>query len=146
MVFEVASIIGHGDMLYCDVSEIKTAMLGLIERNKCKKFLFGGMGKFDTTSAYCLWEIKKTHPHIKSCLVIPYLSFRVQDEFLYDEIIFPEELEGAHFKKTITLRNRYLIEHSNVAICCVLHSFGGAFQTYQYAKKRGLSLIELPKK
>lgn len=143
MRYSTATFIGHGDLPTCNMSLIETHVERLITNHGCKIFLLGGMGNFDRACAYVIRKLKIKYPHIRSHLIIPYLSFGITDPSYYDEIIFPEELEGLYYKRSILARNRYLVDHAEIALCYVDHCWGGAYKTYQYAKKRKLPLIEL---
>ncbi len=143
MMLKAATFIGHRDLPVFDNSKLKNCIRALIEDYGCERFLCGGMGNFDNICAQAVWELKQIHPHIQNHLVIPYLSFTVQNPFYYDEIIFPAELEGQYFKKCILLRNKYLIDHANAAICYIDHSWGGAYKTYLYAKSNQIRIFDL---
>ena len=142
-MIKTTTFIGHKESFGIDRTKIKELIRDLIEKHGCEEFLCGGMGGFDELCARAVWELKGTFPHIKNLLAIPYLSFLVQNASYYDEIIYPAELEGKFFKRSISLRNQYLIDHAQAAICHIDHSWGGAYTTYLYAKKRGLQLFEI---
>ena len=135
--------IGHKEA-FCDTGKIRDAIVELIEKNGLTEFLLGGMGQFDMICARILCELKKKYRFLRVYLVIPHLGFRVTDIECYDEIIFPQELEGVFFKQCIPRRNQYMVDHAAVAICYVKHSWGGAYQTYRYAKEKGLYIIDIP--
>ena len=59
---------------------------------------------------------------------------------LYDEIIIPMELAECHYKSAIAKRNRWIIDRCSHLICFIQRDFGGAYTTYQYAKKKGLTI------
>lgn len=101
------------------------------------------MGQFDEMCAESIAELRKTYRDIHSYLVIPYLTFKVNNGRLYDSIIYPEGFEKYHFKAAIPARNRYLVDNSLYAICCVTHEWGGAAQTFERAVKKGLTVINL---
>ena len=94
-------------------------------------------------SARCVHTLQKQYPHIKNYLVIPYLSFNIFNEALFDEIIYPDILRKYHFKAAIPARNKYMVEHSSYAICYVNYSWGGAAKTYETAVKRKLNIVNL---
>ncbi|MBR7111616.1 MAG: DUF1273 family protein [Clostridia bacterium] len=142
-MLKTATFIGHRDLPVLDNSKVKNCIRRLIEEHGCERFLCGGMGDFDNMCARTVWELKQTYPYIQNHLVIPYLSFTAQNPFCYDEIIFPAELEGVYFKKCILLRNKYLIDHADAAICCINHSWGGAYKTYLYAKSNHIPIFDL---
>lgn len=71
---------------------------------------------------------------------------RQSHEALRDEeidTVFPEGLELVPKRYAIVHRNRWMVEQSDYMIAYVTHSFGGAAQTYAYAVRRGLTIINL---
>ena len=66
------------------------------------------------------------------------------DRDLFDEIIYPDGFEKYYFKAAIPARNRYMVNSAAYAICYVTHDWGGAAKTYEYAKKKKLTIIDLP--
>ena len=125
-------------------ADIEQAIIQAIE-NGIEIFLNGGQGYFDKTCAAIVHRLKKNYPQLKNILVIPYRDFKVFNDSLFDEIIYPFE---AHFfsyytyKSGIPKRNRWLVDHANVAICYVYRA-GGAMKTLEYAKNNGLKIISL---
>ncbi len=105
-------------------------------------FLSGGQGGFDWLGARVVSELKKKYPNIKNILVIPYLNFNIRNKDLFDEILYPDGFEKYHFKAAIPKRNRFLVDHAKYAICYVTHGWGGAAQTYEYAKRHGRIIID----
>ena len=61
----------------------------------------------------------------------------------YDNIIIPENLYNAHPKSVITLKNRWMIEQSNLVIVYVERNNGGAYTAMKYAKKLNKNVIQL---
>lgn len=90
-------------------------------------------------------KIKKTYPHNKLNLFLAYLTKHInrnQEYFytLYDERVYPE-LEHVYFKAAIQKRNRIMIDESDFMIAFVRNDFGGARQSYNYAKKLKVSRL-----
>lgn len=137
-----ATFIGHSECYGVRPQDVRCEVVALIEKG-VTEFLCGGMGKFDGMCAGIVAELKKSYPSIHSYLVIPYLTFKVSDEKLYDSIIYPEGFEKYHFKAAIRARNNYLIDNSAYALCYVTHGWGGAAQTFARAVKKGLTIINL---
>ena len=137
-----ATFIGHSKCSGINPQEVRGEIIKLIECGVCE-FLCGGMGQFDKMCAGLVAELKGTYRDIHSYLVIPYLTFRVNNDKLYDSIIYPEGFERYHFKAAIPARNRYLVDNSIYAVCYVTHEWGGAARTFARAKKKGLTVINL---
>ena len=64
-------------------------------------------------------------------------------EKYYDSIIIPETVYGAHPKAAITLKNRWMIEQSDLVIVYVERNSGGAYKAMKYAEKLNKKLINL---
>lgn len=137
-----ATFIGHHECFGLGTERIKVEVEKLIQVG-VTHFLNGGMGAFDWMCARVVYELKKEYTQIQSCLVIPYLTFKILDRTIFDEVIYPEGFEKYHFKAAIPARNRYLLDRSAYALCYVTHDWGGAAKTYRQAVKKGLTTIQL---
>lgn len=137
-----ATFIGHNECYGVTKEQIKVAIVELIEKGVID-FLSGGQGGFDRTCAGCVKELKEKYPQINNILVIPYLNFNVFNKDIFDLILYPEGFEKYHFKAAIPARNKYMVNNSGYAICYVTHGWGGAAQTYEIAKKKGLKIINI---
>ena len=143
---KTALFIGNRDCYQVKEADIEQAIITAIE-NGIKIFLNGGQGYFDKTCAVIVHRLKKRFPHIKNTLVIPYRDFKVFNDSLFDEIVYPFEVHTFSYytyKSGSPKRNRWAVDHSSVAICFVYRS-GGAEKTLEYAKKQNLKIIDLIK-
>lgn len=143
---KTALFIGNRDCYQVKEADIEQAIITAIE-NGIKIFLNGGQGYFDKTCAVIVHRLKKRFPHIKNILVIPYRDFKVFNDSLFDEIVYPFEVHTFSYytyKSGSPKRNRWAVDHSSVAICFVYRS-GGAEKTLEYAKKQNLKIIDLIK-
>lgn len=110
----------------------------LIEQG-AKVFYLGGYGEFDSLAASVLREKKKLYPQIELILVLPYLNTS-RDTLGYDSTIYPP-LESVPPRYAISKRNQWMVEASDVVVAYVLHSWGGAAITLQYARRKKKQLI-----
>lgn len=143
---KTALFIGNRDCYQVKEADIEQAIITAIE-DGIEVFLNGGQGYFDKTCAVIVHRLKKRYPHIKNFLVIPYRDFRIFNDSLFDEIIYPFEAHTFSYytyKSGSIKRNRWAVDHSSVAICFVYRS-GGAEKTLKYAKKQKLRIIDLIK-
>ena len=89
----------------------------LISEKVYVSFLIGRNGEFDEYVASIIKRVQNEmgKENNELCLVLPY---RVSDieyyEKYYDNIIIPENLYGVHYKSAISLRNRWIVEQSDV--------------------------------
>ena len=143
---KTALFIGNRDCYQVKEADIERAIISVIE-NGITIFLNGGQGYFDKTCAVIVHRLKKTYPHINNILVIPYRDFRIFNDSLFDEIIYPFESHTFScytYKSGSPKRNRWAVDHSSVAICYVYRA-GGAERTLKYAKKQNLIIVDLTK-
>lgn len=149
----VCTFAGHRQVFESKIEEkIRNALESLVEMGSRLVFLNGGMGQFDALCASAVRSLKKRHPEkeIQLCLVIPYLSDKINAEksFLqavYDEILMPEGLEYAHYKAAVSKRNRWMVDQADCLISYIIRQYGGAYQTYRYAQRKSIPIINVAK-
>ncbi|MED9918061.1 MAG: hypothetical protein UFB05_04860 [[Eubacterium] siraeum] len=61
----------------------------------------------------------------------------------YDEVEICTDSSEVHYKSAIQVRNRCMIDRSNLVVCCIQHKSGGAYKTVQYAQKCKKEIINL---
>lgn len=109
-------------------------------------FYVGRNGDFDISVASAVKRAQKSYGNSNSSLILV-LPYSVKDECFferfYDGIYYPLD-HKTHFKKAITLRNKWMIDNADLLICYVEEGRkGGALTTMNYAKKQGLRIINL---
>ena len=109
-------------------------------------FYLGGYGGFDWLARECVKEYKKTHSNCSACFISPYLrpSFlkRYEEAKVYDEIVFAE-IEKTPPQYAILERNKWMVKKADIVIAYVKYEFGGAYKTYEYAKKKGKTIYNI---
>lgn len=125
----------------------------LLQTDNEFRFLTGGMGQFDGMGVGAVRAAKRRHPEkrITMTLVLPYMSNWLNTDkeyfqFYYDQIIIPEELDTAHYKAAIQLRNRWMVDRTDIVIAYIYRDFGGALATVRYAQRQGKPVINLAEK
>lgn len=81
-------------------------------------------------------------------LVLPYLTAEYENNHqsfheYYDEIEICQDAAEGHYKAAIQVRNREMVDRSDLVVCYIEHNSGGAFQTVQYAKKKNKEIVNL---
>ena len=149
-VFNV-SLFGHREIR--DLRGVDIQLFRIIEdllRTKIYVgFLIGRNGVFDE---YAASLIKRCQKEIKSensdmTLVLPYAVADISYyEKYYDNIIIPECMLGVHPKSAIGLRNRWMVEHSDLVIVFAEYDSGGAYNAMRYAIKLNKRIIRINRK
>ena len=118
----------------------------LIRTKEYVSFLIGRSGEFDEYAASLIKRAKRElgMENNDISLVLPYPNSKIEYyENYYDSIIIPETVYGAHPKLAITLKNRFMIEKSDLVIVYAERDRGGAYSALQYAKKLNKDVIDL---
>lgn len=144
---KTALFIGNRDCYQVTKADIENAVITAIE-DGIGAFLNGGQGYFDKLCASVVHRLKERYPCIRNILVIPYRDFKIFNDSLFDEIVYPFESHTFSYytyKGNIPKRNRQMVDWSCAAISYVYRS-GGAEKTLAYAKRQGLTIYDLLEK
>lgn len=135
-----------------DFRAVSEALEDLAAELICTKsyveFFVGRNGEFDQLAASAVRSAKARFDYGNAALVLvlPYetAEYRQNERaFLryYDEIeVFPGA--DCHFKRAIQVRNRHMIDGSDLCVFYVRHNSGGAYQSFCYAKSKGKEIRE----
>ena len=130
-------------------SAVERLIAEMIDKHEFVEFLVGRDGDFDQIVTSSVIRYKKTHD--ASCAltwVMPYMKadyLRNQDNYdsYYDSIEICEQAAQAHPKAAIQIRNRAMIDRSDLCVFYVTKKTGGAYQSFKYAEKNGARVINL---
>ena len=122
----------------------------LIKTKQYVEFLVGREGEFDILAASVVKRVKKQMDYGNSSLVLvlPYMKAEFRDnekDFLdyYDDVEICEQSAKAHYKSAMQIRNRAMVNRSDLVICCIQRKSGGAYKTVQYAESIGKQILYL---
>ena len=108
----------------------------------------GGYGGFDNFAYECCKKYKESHPNILLVFVTPYITEQYQRNRLkdeaerYDMILYPP-IEDKPKRYSIFYRNKYMVDKADFVIAYIDHNFGGAYKTYDYAKRKGKEILNI---
>lgn len=132
------------------VQRLKTELSALIN-NGYQFFMAGGALGFDTLAALTVLELKKEYGYIRLILVLPCENqtrgWNETDKQTYeyiksraDNVVYTsrEYCRGCMHK-----RNRHLVDNSSICICYLTEDTGGTAYTVNYAKSKGLTIINI---
>ena len=137
---------GHRDCPSGIRGKLQAEIDRLICNHGVETFYIGTQGNFDRIAYAALVELRKRYQDIKIYRVLAYmpkLSDIAQDRSVLDDTILPEGIEKVHPRYAIVYRNNWMIDHSDYVIAYITHTFGGAYQAVERAKKKGKILIQI---
>lgn len=132
----------------CRVEQI---LADLFQRNEMIELLVGKDGDFDQIVSSAIRRAKR-HYGDQFCShvwVLPYPTAELRDNEdaffeYYDNIEIASDMTGVkHPKAAFQARNRMMVDRSDLVVFFVGTNHGGAYQTYQYAKKQEKTIINI---
>lgn len=150
-VFTV-SFFGHRqiDNPFAVEERLKEVIRELLLTKEYLEFLVGRDGEFDQLVASTVRRCKRAIRDDNSALilVLPYATAEYRnntDSFheYYDEIEICASSSEKYFKAAHQVRNRSMVDRSDLVIFCIEHCSGGAYQTMKYAARNEVKLINL---
>ena len=137
----VCTFFGHRDCPSGIRGVLSAEIERLINEKGADTFYIGTHGNFDRMAYAALVELRKRYQHIKIYRVLAYMP-KPGDNDTADTIV-PEGIENAHPRYAIVYRNNWMIDHSDYVIAYVTHTFGGAYQAVERARKKGKITIQI---
>ena len=139
---------GHRDLPYGSKEKIAD-ILGEVICDLAEKgyteFISGGALGFDLLAAEVVLQKKKNIPFLKLIMALPCRdqNLRWPGEKVIgraDEIIYVTE---TYCTGCMQLRNKFMVENSSICIAYKTRRSGGTAHTVDYAKEKGLGVINL---
>ncbi len=122
----------------------------ILTHHEYLEFLVGRDGEFDqiVTSAILRYRKRIDTANCSLVWVMPYIKadyVHNQESYdnYYDSVEICEQSSKEHQKSSIQVRNRAMIDRSDLCVFYVKEKSGGAYQTMRYAVKRGATIINL---
>ena len=151
---EIYTVSFFGHRRICDQLTVEKRLRELIEKlvreHSWVEFLVGREGDFDIMAASVVKQVKKSLycDNASLTLVLPYMKSELRDNeesFLnyYDNIEIDSEASVAYFKNAIKIRNRRMVDRSQLVICYIDYNKGVAYTAVQYARKSGRKVINI---
>lgn len=141
----VCSFFGHKDTPTGIYPQLLAYIEYLIKERSVSRYIVGNQGGFDSMVLKALRELKRRYPYICYHVILAYMPVERQKYEAYDvqETVFPEEVEKAPKRFAISRRNQWMVQKSQIVVCYITHSWGGAAQSVENAKKQGKEVINL---
>lgn len=107
-------------------------------------FYVGNNGIFDTMIRRQLEDLSHTYP-INYSVVLAYMPTKKNEHEDFTNTILPEGIEAVPKRFSISYRNKWMIQQSDVVVTYVTHTYGGAWKFKALAERQGKLVIELNK-
>lgn len=146
------SFFGHRIIEDFNRAEVKAEALirELILQKEYVEFLVGRNGDFDQIVSSAMKRLQRRIRADNSSLVwvLPYPTAELRNNeesfrVYYDEIEICDAAENSHPKRAYQIRNRQMVDRSDLVVFYVEHRSGGAYQTLRYAQGKGKRIINL---
>ena len=154
MEIYTVSFFGHRQLSdhFAVEERLEPVLRDIIQSKEYVEFLVGRDGEFDQLVSSTIRRCKEKYScgNISHILVLPYERADYRDnrksyEAYYDEVQICYESSVAHPKSAIEVRNKSMIDRSDLVICASMHS-GGADKAMRYAIRQGKKVINLIEK
>ena len=106
-------------------------------------FYIGNQGRFDVIVRSVLRELKEEYPQINYAVVVAYMPGKQTEYDDYSDTMLPEGIESVHPRYAISWRNNWMLRQSDYVVTYITHSWGGAYQYAEKAKRGGKVVINL---
>ena len=144
-----------GHRLIENVIEVEAALRKVIENilanHEYVEFIIGREGEFDILAASVIKSFMRSRDtgNCTLTLVMPYMRAdfeKNQSEYeaYYDSVELCEESATSHPKAAIRIRNRAMVDRSDLCVFYVTHPSGGAYQTMKYAENVNKNILRIP--
>ena len=146
------SFFGHRmiDRPFLIEQRLEALIRELLRRKEYVDFLVGRSGDFDQYASSAVLRVRKAVGDHNSSLtlVLPYptaeyLNNQESFEDYYSYIEVSDAASTAHHKAAFQIRNREMVDRSDLVVCCIERESGGAWQTVKYAMEQGKTVINL---
>ena len=122
----------------------------IITDHEYVEFLVGRNGNFNQLAASTIRQAIRKYGcgNAARILVLPYSKAEYRDnqrEYheYYDEVEICTASFQAHPKAAIQVRNKAMVDRSDLVLCYIQHKNGGAYKTIKYAEEQGKTIVNL---
>lgn len=124
----------------------------LLSEHEYVEFLVGRNGDFDQYASSAVLRVRKRYRDDNSSLILilpyPTAEYLNNEEYFHDyytDVEVSYAASKAHPKSAIQIRNREMVDRSDMIICDIEKETGGAWQTIQYAMRQEKMVLNLAK-
>ena len=134
---------GHREVTHNIRGRLTAIIEKLITENGVTNFYVGNQGQFDSMVYSVLRELKEVYPNIRYTVVLAYMPDSYIKEVYGEDTLFLDDMESVPKRFAISIRNDWMIQHSDYAVCYVHKITGGAAKFREKAERKGLKVIDV---
>lgn len=134
---------GHRDCQDEIKPKLREVLADLIENHHVDMFYVGHQGQFDAIVHRVLKELKAEYPMINYAVVLAYVPGEKREYDDYSDTMLPEGIESVPPRFAISWRNNWMLRQSDYVVTYITHSWGGAYQYTEKAKRQHKTVISL---
>ena len=134
---------GHRDCPDTIKSKLKEVLLDLIINYEVDMFYVGHQGQFDAIVRGVLQNLSKDFPQIRYAVVLAYVPSKKSEQYIFSDTMLPEGIECIHPHYAISWRNNWMLKQSDYVVTYITHSWGGAYQYAEKARRQKKIVINL---
>ena len=139
----VCTFFGHRDVPDRIALLLRELLIYIIEKKGTTHFLVGNQGKYDQMVLRVLISLLGEYPDLKIEVVLAYLPRKPLSLGKSVSSFVPDALESVPPRFAIDKRNRWMIDHSSIAVTYTWKPGGNAVKYKELAQKKGLTIFEL---
>ena len=137
----VCTFFGHRDCPSDIRPRLRELLIELIEDHAVDCFYVGRNGAFDRLVRSVLRELSEDYPQIRYAVVLE--RFPDRRDGNDSDTILPEGIELAPRRFAIDRRNQWMLRQSDMVVCYVTHSWGGAAKYAEMAERQQKPVFHL---
>ena len=142
----VCTFFGHRECPDSIKIKLREVLIDLITNHNVDVFYVGNQGRFDAIARGVLRELKKEYPQIDCAVVLAYMPGKQTEYDDYSDTMLPEGIESVHPRYALVWRNNWMLRQSDYVVTYITHSWGGAAQFAEKAKRQKKAVINLGQK
>ena len=134
---------GHRDCPETVKPKLREVLVDLITNHDVDVFYVGHQGQFDAYVRGELKKLKQEYPQINYAVVLAYMPGKQTEYDDYSDTMLPEGIESVHPRYAISWRNNWMLRQSDYVVTYITHSWGGAYQYAEKARRQKKTVINL---
>lgn len=130
--------------------KLESIISSLLLQKAYVEFLVGRDGDFDLLVSSVIHRCQRkiradnsAHVWVLPYVTSEYVNNKTNFRDYYDEIEICETATNCHYKAAFQVRNRNMVDRSNLVVFYVDHKSGGAYETMRYANIQGVYYINI---